>query len=208
MYNDFRKDDQNNQQSWEINDDIESIENAIHQIKNKNKTKLRSLKNQVSQYYNLDLSSENEEVQFNKKPKNYLLSRLMNIEISTSENNLVYNVLGRSLLSFEIHDKEIKLIVNSSYIKIFDYISIHQGVLDKVYNTFKHIIKDKKQFFGQIITQFYDIFSPLKLVIHTGRGKPNYLNGMCSYRSLSDLDYALQEPKEILIDYFKGASHG
>lgn len=93
----------------------------------------------------------------------------------------------------------------------YNFISIHQGILDKLYKKAKgsdaFTKEEKLKYTEKIIKALKKQFGEaIKVVIHTGRGRPNYVRGIAPYRSLSDLDYALGEPKELLLSYFESAS--
>ncbi len=138
-----------------------------------------------------------------------LLNHLKNIEIANVEKE------GSIITDFK--EKLADIMYNGNNFALsnkrevqYSYISIHQGILDKLYKIGceNNLDKEQKQeYTKQLVGIFQEEFNAIKVVIHTGRGKPNYIKGIASYRSLSDLDYALSEPKELLLNYFESASY-
>jgi len=144
-----------------------------------------------------------------------LLFKLKNIDIATIIDKKVVDIFGSEIGKIsptKIDGKDSEFDFNSFDLKTeFHYISVHQGILDKLLlnknDTPEGEEKENKEFqITQSIKSLKDL-TKIKAIVHTGRGKPNYIRGVCGFRSLSDLDYALREPKSILIDYFKSASY-
>ncbi len=137
-----------------------------------------------------------------------LLNHLKNIEIANIEKQkFVISDFRRELATVEYKENSFKL---TNCGNNYNYISVHQGILDKLYkqaNRENLEQEDKELFTKQIIEELQRKFNAIKVVIHTGRGKPNYIKGIAPYRSLSDLDYALSEPKELLLNYFESSSY-
>jgi hypothetical protein len=125
------------------------------------------------------------------------LLKLKNVDIATLVNNRFVG-LWESLGTYKEPDFE--------FDTRYHYISIHQGILDKLYNKRKERELDKPIFFKIVLEKLKEKAMG-KCIIHTGRGKPNYIEQIMAFRSLSDLDYAIKEPKEILLDYFLSASY-
>lgn len=132
----------------------------------------------------------------NKLP--FLLS-LKSVDISTLKNNNLES-LWCEIGKFSGYNLEL----NNEY----DFISIHQGILDKMYNDRPNELSKtvKGDYFAAVLNNLKSKASS-KLIVHTGRGKPNYIKGVVGFRSLSDLDYAIREPKQIIVDYFTSASY-
>jgi hypothetical protein len=148
------------------------------------------------------------------------LMSLKNIVISNYSflDNNIFDLFEYEFGSIELSPDDYNITFDLKSEEKFDYISVHQSIIDKLIERNDILIKkdtsiykekDDKDIKKIISEKFcYSLSKECKkLVIHTGRGKPNYLVGHSAYRSLSDLDYALNEPKEILIDYFKSASY-
>lgn len=96
----------------------------------------------------------------------------------------------------------------------YHLVTLHQGIVDKLYNEEKEKnertngdVQDPKQLFFIRFLESFEKLGSERCIIHTGRGKPNYIKGKLPYRSLSDLDYAIKEPKVTLINYFNSASY-
>lgn len=137
-----------------------------------------------------------------------LLNRLRSIHIATLNGSSLYDDFHKDKGEFLFDESEKKFKLNLNEDEVFNFISIHQGIIDKLFNLSDERTNEAKtKYVGQIVEQLQKSFNTTKVVVHTGRGRPNYIKGIAPYRSLSDLDYALSEPKEILLNYFEAASY-
>jgi hypothetical protein len=131
-----------------------------------------------------------------KKPivnyKDPILFSLKNIDIASPTNGFEY---------YDLFNDKIEIASQG-----YHFISIHQGVIDK-YANYIGTPNDKGNALLKIKENFEKSNKLIKLIVHTGRGKPNYTKGRLPYRSLSDLDYAIKESKTALIDYFNSATY-
>lgn len=138
-----------------------------------------------------------------------LLNRLRNIKIATVNKNTIFDDFNKKIGIIKNINGKIQITRNDT--DSYHYISIHQGILDKLFKLKvgeTTLEQDEKILLSKrIINALQTTYNSKKVVIHTGRGKPNYIKGVAPYRSLSDLDYSLSEPKEIMINYFESASY-
>ena len=134
---------------------------------------------------------------------NALLMSMKNVEIANVTEGILTNIWNMKIGSYKGETHEFSIDKGTKY----HYISIHQGVLDKLFNVYGKEYKEKKEKFFELILNNLKKMASIKCLIHTGRGKPNYIAGRMAYRSLSDLDNALKEPKIYLLDYFNCATY-
>ena len=89
-----------------------------------------------------------------------------------------------------------------------DYITIHQGILDKLYNVhFKHTSNInkydngyKKKVIEKIVYEIKLGFKPIKLCVHSGRSKPSYIPDDTAFIPFSGIEYGMNEAKQILLN--------
>lgn len=204
--------------SFDYNGDIDSYTNKIREFTNVNRdyyetlgSELNSLSKLKSKIQPLLRERKDEQISYQKSMMNMLKNlTIANYFFDDSKIKDTFETcIGGICVKKEV-DGNFNININFGANIYFDYISIHQSIIDKLieHNKLLSGTNDK-----EVKTKFSRAFCKelsqqcKKLVIHTGRGKPNYLGNYAAYRSLSDLDYALNEPKEILIDYFKAASY-
>ncbi len=131
--------------------------------------------------------------------KRAFIFSLKNIDVATLKEKKLENIWGEEL---GLIDENGSIHINQAY----HYISIHQGIIDKLFNIVQNDSNDKAKYFESILAEFNNK-ALIKSIVHTGRGKPNYIEGVSAYQSLSDLDQALRESKINIIDYFISASY-
>lgn len=128
---------------------------------------------------------------------------LKNVDITNIDENTLVNLWDREIGWYDSKNHSFKFKEGHAY----HYISVHQGILDKLFNLYGKEFKNRKDdFFARVLDNLKKN-AAIKCLIHTGRGKPNYITGRMAYRSLSDLDDSLKEPKVYLLDYFNCASY-
>lgn len=103
----------------------------------------------------------------------------------------------------------------------FDFISIHQGILDKIYSTLKLDKSEKGKTEREILTsELYNMFSKLsskktcdnylpQFIIHSGRSKPNIedMPQKQPFLQFSALDHALRDCKYTLVELLNSAHY-
>jgi hypothetical protein len=149
----------------------------------------------------------------NRKPRFTVhgsLFKFKNIEIANVINQDLIGIFKNKIGEYKTNNKTNNKTTGTFFFdNKYTHISIHQSIIDKLYNYEKSKFKldiNKESFFKEFILSLKSR-EILKIVVHTGRGRPNYIKGLCGFQSLSDLEYALREPKFLLIKYFNSASY-
>ena len=97
----------------------------------------------------------------------------------------------------------------------FHYVSIHQGILDKIFNYYVELAEEsnlsnrlnKEDYIPLILKGIKQDISPNKLSIHSGRSRPYILPDGVSFIPFSGIEYGISESKQVLLNIILSAEN-
>ena len=97
----------------------------------------------------------------------------------------------------------------------FHYLSIHQGILDKIYNYYAELVEEsgsvtsigKEDYIPLVLKAFERDVNPDKLSIHSGRSRPYILPEGISFIPFSGIEYGIGESKQVLLNIILSAEN-
>lgn len=220
LYKHTRKDEIGYDQADEIINDPKCIDNVIPAIKNAIYTHDTAQKNHERRIWAFDISIVENENENSVDIEGYKVSIgdqvQPYIKRTTDAKVTVANIM---------YDKENKKVIlrdhgvlSTSGSKMFDYISIHQGILDKIYGVFG--IKNNDAAKLEVTKAIHSCFSKYdtpndakdflpRFIIHSGRSKPNEkdMPQHQPFVQFAAIDHAVKDCKYTLVELLATAHY-